>query len=98
MQHETTMQSSRIKELHRRISKIRASEEIGVKYMQEWEERAYARKEGLEEGIKAFIVDYLEEGKTETQILDKLEHRFSLTKDAAHEYLVRFSGHPDITP
>ena len=91
-------QSTRIKELHRRISEIRASEEIGVRYMQEWEERAYARKEGLEEGIRAFITDYLEDGKTEAQILDKLEHRFSLTKAAAKEYLVRFAEHPDITP
>ena len=117
-------QSKRIKELHRRVSEIRASEEIGVKYMQEWEERAYERREaraegmkegeekglkegeakgleegkakGLEEGIKAFILDYLEEGKTEAQILHKLQHRFSLGKDAANEYLMRFASHPGI--
>ena len=31
--------SPRIKELHRRVSQVKASEEIGVRYMQEWEER-----------------------------------------------------------
>ena len=33
--------SQRIKELHGRVSQLKASEEIGVKYMQEWEEKIY---------------------------------------------------------
>ena len=46
--------SQRIKEIHRRVEKIRASEEVRAKYMQEWEERALERQEaearGREEG------------------------------------------------
>ena len=46
--------SQRIKEMHRRVEKIRASEEVRAKYMQEWEERALERQEaearGREEG------------------------------------------------
>ena len=38
--------SQRIKEIHRRVEKIRASEEVRAKYMQEWEERALERQEG----------------------------------------------------
>lgn len=40
----------RIKLIHERVKKIRRSEKMGVKYMQFWEEKAYAREEGLEEG------------------------------------------------
>ena len=98
--------SPRIKELHRRVSQVKASEEIGVRYMQEWEERMYqlqdakaegreeGREAGLEEGIRAFVLDNLEEGKTEGQILDKLVRMFSLSRDTAGEYLKRYKGTP----
>ncbi|MDD3279854.1 MAG: Rpn family recombination-promoting nuclease/putative transposase [Lachnospiraceae bacterium] len=44
--------SERIKRIHKRVQEIKASEEIGVKYMQAWEEKAYEREEGREEGRK----------------------------------------------
>ena len=44
--------SQRIKRIHRRVRKVRLSEEVGVKYMQAWEERYYEREEGKEEGRK----------------------------------------------
>lgn len=47
--------SERIKDMHRRISEIKSNEEIGVKYMQAWEEKIIekrrAREEGRVEGI-----------------------------------------------
>ena len=42
--------SQRIKEMHRRVEKIRASEEVRAKYMQEWEERALERQEAEARG------------------------------------------------
>ena len=98
--------SPRIKELHRRVSQVKVSEENGVRYVQEWEERMYqlqdakeegreeGREAGLEEGIRAFVLDNLEEGKTEGQILDKLVRMFSLSRDTAGEYLKRYKGTP----
>lgn len=44
--------SERIKEIHETVKKIRKSEKAGVRYMQRWEELAYAREDGKEEGIK----------------------------------------------
>lgn len=44
-------ESNLIKKLHREVQKIRASEEMGVKYMQKWEERVYDRMDGKEEGL-----------------------------------------------
>ena len=40
-----------IKEMHREVQKIRASEEMGVKFMQKWEERIYDRMDGKEERL-----------------------------------------------
>ena len=42
--------SLRIKELHRRVSRVKVSEEIGVRYMQEWEERMYQYQDAKAEG------------------------------------------------
>lgn len=38
--------SSKIKLIRRQVNKIKLSEKMGVKYMQRWEEIAYAREEG----------------------------------------------------
>ena len=42
--------SEKIKRIHERVCKVKLSEEIGVKYMQAWEEKYYERQEGREEG------------------------------------------------
>ena len=44
--------SRRIKLIHEHVRKIKASEKMGVKYMQLWEEKALIREEGRSEGIK----------------------------------------------
>ncbi len=42
--------SERIRRIHKRVCKVRTSEQIGVKYMQAWEEKIYDREEAREEG------------------------------------------------
>ena len=39
-----------IRRLHQKVEQIRSSEEMGVKYMQQWEEKLIERQEGYEEG------------------------------------------------
>lgn len=60
--------SGRIKAMHREVQRIRASEEMGVKFMQKWEERVYDRLDGKAEGkaginklIQALIRDNRQE-------------------------------------
>ena len=77
--------SERIRRIHDRVRKVRNSEEVGVKYMQAWEEKYYekeeARKEGLQkgraEGRKEERIDLvkkkLEKGKSVEEIADALE-------------------------
>ncbi len=62
-------QSARIKAIHENVRKIKLSEKMGVKYMQRWEEIAYARQEGMAEG-KA---EGMAIGKAEGKAIGKTE-------------------------
>ena len=45
--------SDKIRRLHEKVSRIKDSEEIGIKFMNEWEEKMLERREGREEGERA---------------------------------------------
>lgn len=45
---------------------------------------------GLEQGIRAFILDNIEEGIPKNRILEKLKKRFSLSETTAEDYYCRF--------
>lgn len=68
--------SEKVKAMHREVQKIRISEEMGVKYMQRWEERAYDRLEARAEGRA--------EGKAEINMLNQ-----ALIRDNRQEDLMR---------
>ena len=53
--------------------------------------RKQSREEGLQEGIRAFILDNLEEQIPEARILSKLERRFSLTPEQAKECFEKYA-------
>lgn len=46
-------ESSKVKELAHQVDRIKQNQEVGVKYMQLWEEMVYTRREGKAEGIVA---------------------------------------------
>lgn len=45
-------ESSRIHKIHKRVSSIKRNEEVGVRYLQQWEEKIMIREEGIEKGIE----------------------------------------------
>ena len=53
--------SERIKLIHECVRKIKSSEEMGVKYMQSWEEKIYERDKGKAIGKAESILDILQE-------------------------------------
>ncbi len=77
--------SKRIKLIHDRVKQIRLSEKMGVRYMQRWEEIAYARQDGIAEGhlegrsegeerlLIRMICKKLQKGKTPDAIAEELE-------------------------
>ena len=90
-------ESPRIKLLHENVKKIRASEKMGVKYLQKWEELVYARDEGREEGReegkaegeKAQLIKQvckkLKKGKTPDMIAEELEEDLTVIEKICTE-------------
>ena len=57
--------------------------------LEDW--KAEILTEGVEQGIKALVLDNLEEGKSREQIILKLKRRFSLDEQQASQYYERFT-------
>ena len=91
--------SVRVKLVRDKVEKIRRSEKCGVKYMQRWEEIAYARQdgytEGRSEGLKegrregvlreiAAVCRKLATGKSVEQIANELEQELERISQICH--------------
>lgn len=72
--------SERIKRIHDRVRKVKLSEEVGVKYMQAWEEKYYDREDGKVEGKIEDILDFLEDLGV---VPEKLENHIKAEEDLA---------------
>ena len=81
-------ESYRIKRIHEQVKRIWLSEKMGVKYMQLWEEKAYIREEGLEQGLAEgrdkhlinIICKKLAKAKSLDQIADEVEESLELVE------------------
>lgn len=60
--------SSRIHKIHSRVKTIKQNEEMGVRYMQEWEERIILKQEAMEEGREEGKKQGREQGREEMAI------------------------------
>ncbi len=77
--------SERVKRVHDRVCKVKVNEEVGVKYMQAWEEKYYEREEGREEGrietLVSLVCKKLAKGMDATAIAEMLEEEADEIKD-----------------
>lgn len=93
--------SEKIRRMHKKIQGIRMSEEMGVKYMQKWEERVYDRLDGKAEGKaegKALVLvgqiqKKLKRGKSLSQIAEELEENV----EAIRAYYEAVAASPEKT-
>ena len=89
--------SERIRRIHNRVCKVRKSEEIGVRYMQAWEEKIYERREAREEGLaegmlageqkklKDMVFKKLKKGMTVEEIAELFEEDVETVRMLAEE-------------
>lgn len=70
--------NERVRKIHECVSRIKSSEEMGVKYMQTWEEKIIERQEGKAEGKAEDIIDLLMDIGT---VSDDLRERIMAEKD-----------------
>lgn len=54
--------SERIRRMQKRVKALKDSEEVGAKYMREWEEKVFAKQEAREEGLAEGRAEGLAEG------------------------------------
>ena len=95
-------ESERIKRIHRRVRRVKSSEEIGVKYMQAWEERYYDKQEAQEEGraegiamgraevVQALIETYVECGISRQDAKQKMMCKLKIDEPTALQYLEKY--------
>lgn len=84
-------ESDKIKLIHKNVQQVKASEKMGVKVMQKWEELAYEREDGFLEGreegrnevIKTLIETCREFGMTKEDIKTKLIMQLNTTDEKA---------------
>ena len=84
--------NEKIKQIHKHVSQIKASEEMGVKYMQKWEERVLdrekGREEGLAEGREKGREEGLAEGREEGKAEGLIETAISMYKNGISKPLI----------
>ena len=89
---EEIFQSEKLREIQKRVNQLKLSEEMGVRYMQAWEEKAYEREEGREEGRiegRKNLIGILKECHIPDEIIiQKLIERYGLTKEEAQKELL----------
>ena len=70
-------QSSRVRELQGNVNTIVENEEMGVRFMQAWEELLLERQEGREEGLQLQLQNLIKKkmlrGQSVEQIAEALE-------------------------
>ena len=85
--------SQRIKRIHRRVRKVRLSEEVGGKYMQAWEEKYYEREEGKEEGahnkLRELAAKKYRKGMSVKEIAELLEESETTVQELLKESEMR---------
>ena len=80
MEHTTeeiSCSTSRLQEIKNHVNIVKSSEEIGVKYMQEWEEKILEKRKARAEGetfrLIQLIKKKIQKSKSFIQIADELE-------------------------
>lgn len=59
--NEKEASSEKLRRIYNRVRKVKGNEEFGVKYMQKWEEIAYAKEDGKAEGKAEAVLEILSE-------------------------------------
>lgn len=71
--------NERLKKIHECVEKIKSSEEMGVRFMQSWEEKIIERQEGRSEGMaEAVLALLLEIGAVSDVLRDTIASQADL--------------------
>lgn len=100
MEHSTgespyPVESPRIQEIHRHVEAIRSSEEMGVRYMQEWEERLMDREEGKNAGSLIRLITQIQKKHLKGQSIRDIAEAVEESPDIIQPYYDAIQEHPE---
>ncbi len=95
-----SVDSKYLNAIHERVCKVKANEEVGVKYMQRWEEEYYMREEAMKEGraegrvknLISLVCKKISKGFTALELAEFLEEDIELIQQI---YDIAQSFEPD---
>lgn len=88
-----------LQKLHGMVEHVKHDEEVSIRYMRMMEDeqdllergRRVGREEGLHQGIKAFILDNIEEAVPKVRIVEKLIKHFGMSENEAISCYEKYS-------
>ena len=88
-ENNNIMASSNLEKIKARVARVKASEEVGVRYMQKWEEEALIRHEAMEQGREEGLEQGLEQGRNEQMVesIKNLMKNLGITAEEAMKNL-----------
>ncbi len=76
--------SERLQRIHKQVTRVKENQELGVKYMREWEEKKEIRDEGKAEGKAETLVNNVESAMKSFQ--DDLQKTCEVLGSSVDEY------------
>ena len=84
-----TFHSEKVTKIQKAVQQIKSNEEIGVKYMQKWEEIAEARAEGREEGREQLLINQIQKKQAKGKDLAQIAEELEMTEEEVQSVLDR---------
>lgn len=94
-----SIESERIHRIHKRVCKVRTNEQVGVRYMQAWEERIYdkeeAREEGFSEGMCIRTISLVKRNLSKGVSVSDIAQFMGETEDSVEKIADMIRCHPE---
>ena len=86
---EAMFHSEKVTKIQKAVQQVKSNEEIGVKYMQKWEEIAEARAEGREEGREQLLINQIQKKQAKGKDLAQIAEELEMTEEEVQSVLDR---------
>jgi len=90
-----SIESERIHRIHKRVCKVRTNEQVGVRYMQAWEERIYDKEEAREEGMYIHTISLVKSNLSKGVSVSDIAQFMDEAEDSIEKIADVIRSHPE---
>ena len=90
-----SIESERIHRIHKRVCKVRTNEQVGVRYMQAWEERIYDKEEAREEGMYIHTISLVKSNLSKGVSVSDIARFMDEEEDSIEKIASAIRSHPE---